>query len=116
MENFVDYVEAYFQLTPSDEQKGIRELHEDFKKQTYKRQTTSHQDPFCMSIFEQINGLSPTIELKCNKKKQDKRLSNHHFPLHLPQQTKYNFGETRYRALKWHSIKLQLVLHPEDQL
>ena len=23
-ENFVDYVEDYFQLTPSDEQKGIR--------------------------------------------------------------------------------------------
>ena len=32
VENFVDYVEAYFQLTPSDEQKGIRELHKDFKK------------------------------------------------------------------------------------
>ena len=30
-ENFVDYVEDYFQLTPSDEQKGIRELHEEFK-------------------------------------------------------------------------------------
>ena len=23
-ENFVDYVEAYFKLTPSDEQKGIK--------------------------------------------------------------------------------------------
>ena len=22
-ENFIDYVEAYFQLTPSDEQKGV---------------------------------------------------------------------------------------------
>ena len=31
-ENFVDFVEAYFQLTPSDEEKGIRELHEDFNK------------------------------------------------------------------------------------
>ena len=28
----VDYVEDYFQLTASDEQKGIRELHQDFKK------------------------------------------------------------------------------------
>ena len=27
VENFIDYVEDYFQLTPSDEQKGIRELH-----------------------------------------------------------------------------------------
>ena len=26
-ENFVAYIEAYFQLTPSDEYKGIRELH-----------------------------------------------------------------------------------------
>ena len=32
MENFIDYVEAYFQLTPPDEQKGVRELHEDFNK------------------------------------------------------------------------------------
>ena len=37
------YVEDYFQLTPSDEQKGIREIHQDFKKKTYYRQTTSHQ-------------------------------------------------------------------------
>ena len=50
VENFIDYVEAYFQLTPSDEQKGVRELHEYFKKQTYNRQTTSHHDSFCMSI------------------------------------------------------------------
>ena len=44
VENFIDYVEAYFQLTPSDEQKGIRELHQDFNKQTYNRQKTYHQD------------------------------------------------------------------------
>ena len=44
VENFIDYVEDYFQLTPSDEQKGIRELHEEFKKKTYNRKTTSHQD------------------------------------------------------------------------
>ena len=28
VENFIDYVEAYFQLMPPDEQKGVRELHE----------------------------------------------------------------------------------------
>ena len=50
MENFIDYFEDYFQLTPSDEQKGVRELHEDFNKQTYNRQTTYHEDSFCMSI------------------------------------------------------------------
>ena len=42
-ENFIAYVQDYFKLTPSDEQKGIRELHQDFKKKTYYRQTTSHQ-------------------------------------------------------------------------
>ena len=46
MENFIDYVEACFQITPSDEQKGVREMHEDFNKQTYKRQTNSHQYSF----------------------------------------------------------------------
>ena len=50
VENFIDYVEAYFQLTPSDEQKGVRELQEDFNKQTYNCQKQSHQDSFCMSI------------------------------------------------------------------
>ena len=46
MENFIDYVEAYFQLTPSDEQTGVRELNEDFNKQTYNCQTTSRHDSF----------------------------------------------------------------------
>ena len=50
MENFIDYVEAYFQLTPSYEQKGVRELQEDFYKKTYNRQKDSHQDSLCMSI------------------------------------------------------------------
>ena len=27
VEKFIDYVEAYFQLTLSDEHKGVRELH-----------------------------------------------------------------------------------------
>ena len=38
VENFFDYVEAYFQLTPPDKQKEVRELYDDFKKQGYKRQ------------------------------------------------------------------------------
>ena len=37
VERFIDYVEAYFQLTPPDEQKGVRELHKDINKQTYNR-------------------------------------------------------------------------------
>ena len=36
MENLIDYFEAYFQLTTSDEKKGVRELNEEFNKQTYK--------------------------------------------------------------------------------
>ena len=35
VENFIDYVEDYFQLTPPDKQKGVRELYDDFKKQGY---------------------------------------------------------------------------------
>ena len=101
VENFIDYVEAYFQLTPPDEKKGVRGIYEDFNKQTYNRQTTSNQDSFCMSISEHKNGLASTIYFKCNRKKQDKRLSNHHFPLHLPEKTKYHSSDTRYAELKW---------------
>ena len=68
VENFVVYVEAFLQLTPSDEQKMFREMYEDFKKQTYNRQKFSHKDWFCMSILEHINGLAYTIEFKCNSK------------------------------------------------
>ena len=66
VEKFIEYVEAYFQLTPSYEHKGIRGLHEDFKKKTYNSQKTSHQDSFCMSISEHSNYLASTNEFKCN--------------------------------------------------
>ena len=85
-ENFIAYVEDYFQLTPSDEQKGIKELHQDFKKQTHNRQKTSHQYSFC-EISEHSNGLPITIFFKCNRGKHDKRLVSHQFILHTPQQT-----------------------------
>ena len=52
VENFIDYVEPYFQLTSPYKQKGVRELYDDFKKQGYKRQTTSHKDLFFMLISE----------------------------------------------------------------
>ena len=106
---FIDFVEAYFQLMPPDEQKVVREIYEDFNKQTYNHQTTSHEDSFCMSISDHSNGLDSTIEFKCNKKKQDKNQSNHHFPLHLPQQTKHHSSEPRYAALIWYSINFQWV-------
>ena len=68
--NFIAYVEDYFQLTPPDKQKGIREMHQYFKKQTYNRQTTSHQYSFC-EISEHSNCLASTIDFKCNREKQD---------------------------------------------
>ena len=109
VEKFIDYVEDYFQLTPPDKQKGERELYQDFKKQTSHRQTTSHHVSFYMYISKHSNGLDSTIECKCEKKKQDKRLRNHHFPLHLPQKTKYNYSDPHYSALKWYSINFQWV-------
>ena len=62
-----------------------------------------------MSIYEHSNGLVSTIEFKCNRKKQDKRLNNHRFPLHLSQQTKHHYGDPQYSASKWYSINFQLV-------
>ena len=62
-----------------------------------------------MSISKDRNDLASTIGFKCNRKKQDKRLSNHHFPLHLPDKTKHHSSELRYTALKWYSINLQWV-------
>ena len=110
VENFINYVENYFQLTPSNEQKGVRELHEDINKQTYNRKTNSHQDSLCMSISEHSNGLASTIYFKCKRGKQDKRLSNHHFLLRLPQKTKHHSSGPRYDVLKWYSINFQWVL------
>ena len=62
-----------------------------------------------MSISEHSNGIASTIECECDKKKQDKRISNHNFPLHLPQQTKHHSTETRYAALIWYYINFQWV-------
>ena len=109
VESFIDYIEACFQLTTSDEQNGISEMHEDFMKQTYNLQKTSHQDSFCTSISEHINGIASTIEFKCNRGKQYKLLSNHHFTLRLPQQTKHHSGDSRYAELKLYSITFQWV-------
>ena len=66
-----------------------------------------------MSIYEHSNGLASTIDFRCNKKKQDKCLTNHHFPLHLPRQTKHNSCEHHYTALIWSSINFQWVFGME---
>ena len=62
-----------------------------------------------MSISEHSNGLASTIDFKCNRRKQEKRLSNHNFPLHLPQQTKHHSCDPRYAALVWYSNNFQWV-------
>ena len=62
-----------------------------------------------MWISKHSNGLASTIVCTCDKEKQDKRLNNHHFPLHLPQQTKHHSTETRYMALIWYSINFRWV-------
>ena len=62
-----------------------------------------------MSISDHRNGLASTIEFMCNRKKQDKRLNNHNFPLHLPQKTKHHSVDPRYEADKWYSINFQSV-------
>ena len=68
-EKCIAYIQDYFQLNSSDEQKGIRELHQDFKKKKSHHQTPSHQDLFCMYISEHSNGLASTIEFRCYIKK-----------------------------------------------
>ena len=62
-----------------------------------------------MSISQYSNGLASTIDFKCNRKKQDKLLSNHHFLIHFPEKTKHHSSETRYTAIKWYSINFQWV-------
>ena len=66
-----------------------------------------------MSISEHINGLDPNTDFKCNRGKQDKRLSNHPLPLHILQKTKHNSSDPRYAALKWYSINFQWVFSME---
>ena len=62
-----------------------------------------------MYISENINGLDSTPGFRYNRKKQDKRLSNHHSPLCIPQQKKHHYGDPRYATSKWYSINFQWV-------
>ena len=104
------YVEAYYKLTSTYEQKGIRKLFHDFSKQKSNHQTSYHYDHLRMTFSEHINGLSFTITFNCGRKKQDKLYSKHQFILHIPQQSKHNSGEFHYEASKWYNINFQWVL------
>ena len=62
VETFIDYVEDYFQLTPSDENKRARELYEDFKKQTYNRQKILIRiQSACISLSTAMVWIPPLI-------------------------------------------------------
>ena len=60
-ENLIFNVEAYYQLTPEYQQKGINKFHHDFNKQISNNQTTSHADYFNMTLSEHINGIAHNI-------------------------------------------------------
>ena len=107
VENFIDYVEAYFHLTPPDEQKGVRELYEDFNKQTYNRQTTSHQDSLCISISEHSNALASTIEFKCDKKNKTNASATIFFLFIFLSKPKHHSYEPYYAKLICYSINFQ---------
>ena len=62
-----------------------------------------------MSISKNSNCLDCTIEFRSNRKKQDKRLSNHHFSLRLPHQIYHNSGDSCFSASKCYSIKFEWV-------
>ena len=51
-ENFVSFVETYSDQTRMNEKKRIRQLLLDFNKQTYNRQTSSHEYSFIINFSE----------------------------------------------------------------
>ena len=61
-----------------------------------------------MSISEHSNGLASAIEFKRNRKKQDKRLNNHHFLLHIPHKTKHDSGEPPLYSIKMVQYQLPM--------
>ena len=60
----ISYVEAYYKLTLTYDQKKIRQIHHDFNKQKYNRQTSYHGFYFSMTFSEHINGIASIIT--CN--------------------------------------------------
>ena len=60
-ENFISYIEAYYELTLTYEQEGIRKLHHDLKNEKSNRQTSYHKDYFSMNFSEHINGIASAI-------------------------------------------------------
>ena len=109
-ENFISFVETYYELTPANEKKGVRQLHHDFNKQKSNRQIISREYSFRMTFSENRNGLGSTIVCSSGRNKQGKCYSKHKFPLHIHQKSKHNSGEFRYEVSQWYSINFQWIL------
>ena len=62
-----------------------------------------------MSICDHSNDIASTIEFRCHRGKQEKRLGKHHFTLHITHQTKHNSGYSRYAS--WGSTNLLGMLN-----
>ena len=60
-DNFISYVDTYYDLNPTNEKKGIRQIHHNFNKQKSNRQKSSHEDYFSMTFSDHSNGLASTI-------------------------------------------------------
>ena len=108
-ENFICYVEDYYETNFIYEQKGIKQLYHDFNKKIYKHQTGSHEDSLKMAFSENINGLAFTITYNSGRNKQDKQQSNHKFLIHIHQKSKHHSGEFCYEVTKWYNIIFQWV-------
>ena len=48
--NFISYVDTYYNVTLTYEQKGLRQLHHDFNKQKINHQTSYYEDYFIMTF------------------------------------------------------------------
>ena len=86
------YFEAYYELTPTYEQKGISQLHHDFNKQKSNCQTSSHEYSFSTTFSENSNGLASTTVWNFGRNKQEKCYSKHQFPINIPQKSKLYSG------------------------
>ena len=69
-ENFIYYVEAYYNLSPTDQRMVIREIHYYFNKQKSQPQTTYQKNYFRITFYDNINGISSTITFTCSRNKQ----------------------------------------------
>ena len=71
-ENFVSYVEDYYELNQKYKKNGISQIHHDFNKQKFNHQTSYREDSLKITLSKHINGLASTITCNYGRNKQDK--------------------------------------------